>query len=297
MVFANMHIGLVLALVVSCSSAGFTGKSTAGGASTPAGPAASTVARTEQDSATTTSTQASSSTTPATAETEVAAEPVSVGGAFLVCDKETDIYCVLNDSNGKKIQFAQQVATTVTVNLFSSAQKKPGTFTWQDPNAAWHWKLDPGGVFTIADVAGLSLHIAGQTDRQADFMVAFNEKPIQVGDGTTQPTQGGCTAGTMNSAVAPVRIFTQDITLVGDQNRLVVGLHRLCGIVRPNEALVQLQKSGATVKQYLLPATTGEEDHSYTFTGLSAGTYTLRLIPGDKIDVDDFAFYGLMLSQ
>lgn len=248
------------------------------------------------DSSTTTAAHANSGVTPSKSgddENTAARQPVQVSGAFLVCTRDTEIYCVLKDAADKKFNFPTQVETTVKVELFSSSEVKAAFFEWQDNASTWHWKLQANG-FVIADVQKLNVHIVGQADRQADFVATFIQHPMQIGDGSD--VQGGCTWAASSAAEAGGLVYNKDITLAGDQTKMLVTVNKLCGIVRANDSIIRLVRAGATVKEYFLPVTNVIGDYSYSFDGLSAGTYTLTMIPGDDIDIDDFMFYGLTIS-
>ena len=289
--FMKIFVYLILLATCACSGANFSASNPLGKAS--ASPAASNPDSSTQTATSTTVEQNSQPVDGQAQDDSTANPPVMVGGAYLVCSRETDIYCRLNNADSSKFSFSSEPATTVTAILYGTSAEKPASFIWQLPASDWHWKLQAAS-FAAADVQQLNLHIAGQTGRQADFVATFTQHPMEIGDGSS--VQGGCTWATTNPAELGGLTYSRDVTLAQDQNKINVFVHNLCGIVRASDGTINLLSGGAVIKKYYLPVTSAMGDYTWSFTGLSAGTYTIKMIPGNKIDIDDFEFYGMSIS-
>lgn len=78
----------------------------------------------------------------------------------------------------------------------------------------------------------------------------------------------------------------------------MIDLTGLCGIIRANDSFVQvLDSSGQEVFKRFLPVSANALPLSLTVEGLSSGVYTLALIPGDNLDIDDFFINSLAISS
>ena len=273
-------------LMAACSSSNFGGSSTSNKDSTQDGQTAVAASKTE-----------TSADVASQQDTDVTSEPISVGGAFLVCEKTADIDCVLNNKDGSKFNFAKQVSTTSTVDLFSGPTAQVASLAWQSANSPWHWKLIPQN-FAVADVSKLKLHIAGQADRQSDFEASFSQTPIRVGDGGLGIYQVGCSQETLQKAKQTSPVYSQDVLLGDGQDKIVVGLQRFCGVLMADNDSISLRRGGATVKEDFLPVLPTETNQTFTFDGLSAGQYTVVLTSRKVgLEYDDFLFYDMVISH
>ena len=279
MTMTKLFIVVFLMLVQGCSSSEFGGSSSQKSTGNDAAASGTTRELTAEDP-------------------DTASEPISVGGAFLVCDKTADIYCLLKDKNGNKFVFENEIETTVTVDLFSGPVARPARFAWQTKDSIWHWKLNADGI-AVSDVAKVKLHLAGQADRNADFEVSFTATPIRLGDGGSSIYQVGCVAETLQKAVQSGISYSREVTLGADQTKIFVTIKKLCGVFQPNTDSIILQRDGVTIKEEFLPKVATETETSFNFSGLREGTYSVVLMTKKVMNFqyDDIVFSDMIISR
>ena len=243
----------------------------------------------------------SSGSSVASKDTDGADAPVSVGGAFLVCDKSSVISCALHDENNQKIKFNSESPVSGTVANFAGASVA-ASFVWQAASSQWHWQVIPSGV-AVKDVADIRANVDHLVvTSESSYEISFAQNPIRLGGGGQTILPAGCSQETIDSAVLSGTTYSRSITLSGNQTGVVAVVKKLCGVTDSLSNSISIQNSsGLTIKTLLLPKVATESDEIFTFSGLSAGTYKV-VLSSKKADVlglihDDFMFTDLTLSQ
>ena len=240
----------------------------------------------------------STSTDQNTATTTDTSAPLIVSGAFLVCEKKSVIQCVLSDASGNKLALNPSTPTAVKIDLFSGATGQTDAFTPLASTSSFDWQLAAKNI-AVSDIAKIDLHLEKQQGRTADFQLSFNKTPVRFGDGTNTD-QSGCTADILARAVTAESTYTREVTLTGDQTKVMVTITKLCGVTAGNTDSIKLMNGSTTIKEDFLPVVQIPTDKTYTYANLVAGTYKITFVSretGSGGQLDDFAFADLMISQ
>ncbi len=229
-----------------------------------------------------------------TSENTEADRPIPITGGFLTCTKADGLFCAIDIQAGVKFPFIVQPMAQISVEINNTSILVPVTATYQPITSRWHWKIDQTGL-EIAQVTKVMVRLGPATGGRI-YQTTFLLTPQRIGDGTNNGTQGGCSLQTFSTSVNGGLTFNKTFILNKPIQDLRITIVRLCGVVRANEGLVRLFRGTLLVGSTFLPITVGENDFSVRFKDLPPGDYRIELVPGNKVDIDDFMFYDLRVS-
>ncbi|WP_143478195.1 hypothetical protein [Pseudobacteriovorax antillogorgiicola] len=218
-------------------------------------------------------------------ESALAVEPVMVGGAFLNCQVTSSLQCRLDTKDEENIE----IPTDFKVSFYGD--DIPLSFQ-ELAEGNYRWSID------MADLNIFKLKLVLATGRTEYTYETFLEaNPIHVGDGTNQ--QQGCSTNIARNAMSVGNSYSRDIEISVTQNyRLKI--FSLCGVARANDSFIAFRSNlddSIVGMQFLEISRRGPRDYVLEFDQLPAGSYTLDVVAGDDIDIDDLFFNGIVFSQ
>lgn len=219
---------------------------------------------------------------------EVAAEPIMVGGAYLVCVQSDSVECRLDAGTSRNIA----IPAALKVQFFNADES---IVTHSDASlAGFRWRLN--NFISTPPISRISLKLTSPNGQSWLFRSEVENQAVQIGDGTTQLQ--GCTLSFVRSSNLVGLTYERSFAVREGESAFIIELTGLCGIARSNDSLLRvLDASQREVFTRFLPVTAGAISLSLTVEGVSPGVYSVVLIPGDNIDIDDFFINSLAISS
>lgn len=217
----------------------------------------------------------------------VAANPVIVSGAYLVCIQSTDVDCRVDSDSETNIA----VDPGFQLQFFYQGQAVTAS---ESKRAGWRWKLNPQALLFGSVEVRLQFVLEGVVNRE--LSTVYEVSPMQIGDGSTQSVQPGCN-GEIGTETQPFALEFIKSFKLEEANSIVIDMIGVCGIVLSNDAYIQVSNSaGREVFKRFLPSTKAPADLKFVVPELAVGDYSLRIHASDKYEIDDFYIRNLSIS-